>query len=211
MREINLNNHNQCLAASYPLKHNCKSNKKLYLYLKSELLIVLALLIGGCAFVVPYEKGNNGIITRSLMLPKDDNYIVSRAKEYCSSEVRSGDVYVKENPNFAMYSYSFTCSSAPLVSKAVNECSIDSDCKSGFSCRTRLNSDNNECRVISGFVPSAPIKSEATAQPTPIKSEPTKQNQSVNLEEFKVQCKALGFKVGTTDFGNCVLQLNEAK
>jgi len=33
----------------------------------------------------------------------------------------------------------------------------------------------------------------------------------VNLEEFKANCKLLGFKEKTTDFGNCVLQLNEGK
>ena len=34
---------------------------------------------------------------------------------------------------------------------------------------------------------------------------------SIDLEGFKDQCKKLGFKAGTTDFGNCVLQLNEGK
>jgi hypothetical protein len=38
-----------------------------------------------------------------------------------------------------------------------------------------------------------------------------KKTTSVNLDEFKAQCKALGFKAGTQDFGNCVLQLNEGK
>ena len=35
-------------------------------------------------------------------------------------------------------------------------------------------------------------------------------NQSttaVDLDKFKTQCKELGFKLGTTDYGNCVLQL----
>jgi hypothetical protein len=31
------------------------------------------------------------------------------------------------------------------------------------------------------------------------------------LSGFKAQCKVLGFKEGTQDFGNCVLELNEAK
>lgn len=35
--------------------------------------------------------------------------------------------------------------------------------------------------------------------------------KEVNLGEFKTQCKELGFKVGTPDFGNCVLKLNEIK
>lgn len=42
-----------------------------------------------------------------------------------------------------------------------------------------------------------------------LKSE--RQKQGVPLDGFKNQCKELGFKVGSTDFGNCVLQLNEIK
>ena len=37
------------------------------------------------------------------------------------------------------------------------------------------------------------------------------QTTPLHLEEFKAQCQELGFKVGTSDFGNCVLQLNAAK
>ena len=37
------------------------------------------------------------------------------------------------------------------------------------------------------------------------------ENTSINLEQYKTQCKELGFKAGTQDFGNCVLQLNEGK
>ena len=44
-----------------------------------------------------------------------------------------------------------------------------------------------------------------------IKKEMPKKTTSVNLVEFKVQCKELGFKAGTQDFGNCVLELNDAK
>lgn len=38
-----------------------------------------------------------------------------------------------------------------------------------------------------------------------------RQKQRVPLDGFKNQCKELGFKAGSTDFGNCVLQLNETK
>ena len=38
-----------------------------------------------------------------------------------------------------------------------------------------------------------------------------KETQGVPLGQFKEQCQALGFKVGTADYGNCVLELNEAK
>jgi hypothetical protein len=37
------------------------------------------------------------------------------------------------------------------------------------------------------------------------------QTPPLHLEEFKAQCQELGFNVGTSDFGNCVLQLNAAK
>jgi TPR repeat protein len=42
-----------------------------------------------------------------------------------------------------------------------------------------------------------------------IKPESLEQNLVVDLEQYKTQCKQLGFKAGTQDFGNCVLQLNE--
>lgn len=38
-----------------------------------------------------------------------------------------------------------------------------------------------------------------------------KETQGVPLGQFKEQCQALGFKVGSADYGNCVLELNEAK
>ena len=38
-----------------------------------------------------------------------------------------------------------------------------------------------------------------------------KETQGVPLNEFKAQCQALGFKVGSADYGNCVLELNETK
>ena len=41
--------------------------------------------------------------------------------------------------------------------------------------------------------------------------ESRKESLGVPLNDFKIQCKELGFKEGTTDFGNCVLQLNDKK
>jgi hypothetical protein len=38
-----------------------------------------------------------------------------------------------------------------------------------------------------------------------------KETLGVPLEEFKEQCQQLGFKDKSTDFGNCVLQLNNSK
>jgi len=38
-----------------------------------------------------------------------------------------------------------------------------------------------------------------------------KESQGVSLNGFKSQCELLGFKLGTAAYGNCVLELNEAK
>ena len=38
-----------------------------------------------------------------------------------------------------------------------------------------------------------------------------KHAQEVPLDEFKAQCQSLGFKLGSAEYGNCVLELNEAK
>ena len=46
---------------------------------------------------------------------------------------------------------------------------------------------------------------------SPFSHEPINENKSLSLDGFKTQCQALGFKAGTTAFGNCVLELNEAK
>ena len=43
------------------------------------------------------------------------------------------------------------------------------------------------------------------------KQELPKKTNSVNLDESKAQCNELGFKTGTTDYGNCVLKLHEMK
>ena len=46
---------------------------------------------------------------------------------------------------------------------------------------------------------------------SPASQEPISRNQSLNLEGYKAQCNELGFKAGTQDFGNCVLELNDSK
>lgn len=55
-------------------------------------------------------------------------------------------------------------------------------------------------------ISTAPISSTPQRiAPPPIPIKP------LSLEGFKAQCKELGFKKGTQDYGNCVLELNEAK
>ena len=50
-----------------------------------------------------------------------------------------------------------------------------------------------------------------------VKSAPTttnflkKEDVKISLDLFKNQCKELGFKTGSKEFGNCVLKLNEIK
>jgi hypothetical protein len=38
-----------------------------------------------------------------------------------------------------------------------------------------------------------------------------KQKQRTSLDDFKIKCQSLGFKVGSKDFGDCVLELNDIK
>ena len=52
-------------------------------------------------------------------------------------------------------------------------------------------------------------ESKAPQPPKVAMSEPSAQNQAVNLDNFKAKCKDLGFKEGSKDYGNCVLQLME--
>ena len=59
---------------------------------------------------------------------------------------------------------------------------------------------NSESTFLSEEQPYTPV----TLQKAPLQVKP------LNLEEFKTQCKELGFKKGTADYGNCVLQRNES-
>jgi hypothetical protein len=64
--------------------------------------------------------------------------------------------------------------------------------------------DKDMLQALKDFKLTAHKISELPKVSTP---EPAIQNQSVNLDEPKVKCKNLGFKEGSKDFGNCVLQL----
>ncbi|MEN9898054.1 MAG: hypothetical protein RLZZ66_1703 [Pseudomonadota bacterium] len=55
-------------------------------------------------------------------------------------------------------------------------------------------------KLIEPVVNKAPV-SESSSTTTNI------QAPAVNMEKYKTQCKELGFKLGTADYGNCVLQL----
>lgn len=90
---------------------------------------------------------------------------------------------------------------APRISKISNGCLLG--CSSeydmyNFTCETNIYSQPSSY--------SAPPILQPQLQP-PV----TTIVKPLSLDGFKSQCKQLGFKVGTPDFGNCVLQLNEAK
>lgn len=66
---------------------------------------------------------------------------------------------------------------------------------------------NNEYSPTLGWHPAAVIIQQAplTSTQFPLTE------KSLNLEGYKTQCNNLGFKAGTQDFGNCVLELNDSK
>ena len=121
-----------------------------------------------------------------------------------------------------------------------NGCVSNKECGVGFSCRTLAVqafpasvckpigwTQPNQKETISTDAPPIPESLRYLDQPktkevtdlnqlTPdnpstLTNKPIKSSSGVNLEPFKTQCKQLGFKIGTTDFGNCVLELNDAK
>lgn len=53
------------------------------------------------------------------------------------------------------------------------------------------------------------VKRQSDQKVLELKAE--RQKQGVILDEFKIKCQSLGFKVGSKDFGNCVLDLNDIK
>ena len=61
--------------------------------------------------------------------------------------------------------------------------------------------------ILTGSKKIAVEQPSKTTVTEPITAPQPSTNQSVNLDSFKTQCKELGFKVGTADYGNCVLQL----
>ena len=69
----------------------------------------------------------------------------------------------------------------------------------GSHVQQSINNNNNEC--------IQPSTSATSTTPVP----PVTKEKPLSLEGFKTQCKELGFKVGSADYGNCVLELNETK
>lgn len=182
-------------------------------------LVTCAIVLTGCTTMKDRYSGSGGLLG-DYYDSRDYNYVVRRANMYCSS-IGMGAPRISKITNGCFMCpsgwdiYNFTCESniynqptiytpAPNVSYSKNKsCDTDIDCTSGSHCRFQPNSDINVCRPSGWKSTDAP--QESTAIQPPVITKP------LSLQEFKTQCKELGFKVGTPDFGNCVLELNDSK
>ena len=133
---------------------------------------------------------------------------------------RQGNSYASKNKeNLAMI---ISPSKITEASKMAEECLLSEYKQCGYKVKknvltpTKLEytaqpiikkSTNSDFALQSREQAVIPPASNSTVE---IKEVP-KKTTSVNLDEFKTQCQALGFKVGSADYGNCVLELNETK
>lgn len=116
-----------------------------------------------------------------------------KTKQYNARGKGSANYYVTlNNANLASQEL-ITEVSNNNMNALINQLSLDEN----FLCS--LNSQS-----IQVVEPPASIDSKE-------KQELPKKTTSVNLDESKAQCNELGFKTGTTDYGNCVLKLHEMK
>ena len=121
---------------------------------------------------------------------------------YSGSGGLLGDYYDSRDYNYVVRRANMYCSSigmgAPRISKITNGC---------FMCPSGWDIYNFTCKPNIYNEPST----YSPPPTTPQRIAPIIQVKPLNLEDFKAQCKELGFKVGTPDFGNCVLELNDSK
>lgn len=183
-------------------------------------LFTIALVLTGCNASMDKYSGSGGVL-HDYYSSRNYGDVVRRANIYCSS-IGMGAPRISKILNGCLLicgseydKYNFTCESniynqptiytpAPNVSYSKNKsCDTDIDCTSGSHCRFQPNSDINVCRPSGWKSTDAP--QESTAIQPPVITKP------LSLQEFKTQCKELGFKVGTPDFGDCVLELNDSK
>jgi hypothetical protein len=71
---------------------------------------------------------------------------------------------------------------------------------------TTILTDKDMLQALKDFKLTAHKITEVSEVSVP---EPAIQNQTLNLDDSKAKCKNLGFKEGSKDFGNCVLQIME--
>ncbi len=73
---------------------------------------------------------------------------------------------------------------------------------------TAILTDRDMLQALKDYKLTAGIVSKDSKATAPA-PEPAIQNQTLNLDDSKAKCKNLGFKEGSKDFGNCVLQIME--
>lgn len=147
--------------------------------------------------------------------------VVQEAKKYCANlnkPLKITTLQQTQPPyiggNFPRVDMTFSCESnrnehttTSNVSHNKNiNCNTDTDCPIGLNCRFQPNSFGNVCKPT-----ESKYSDELTSETPQETQKPLSSSKPINLENFKAQCKEIGFKVGTADFGNCVLELNDAK
>lgn len=180
-------------------------------------LFLTMLLFGGCA-----TKGNSG--TNGQSREEFTSYVESvfRLQNTMTSEI----IALQGNDDIALYQaekvMQLTC--APL-NEWVSRQTEGSDTglflnrqveEAVVGCDQAAQKVNLEVMAIKKIDKPLNSKPKQIVMPPDSNSaddnkEMPKKTTSVNLDEFKAQCTQLGFKAGTQDFGNCVLELNEGK
>jgi hypothetical protein len=193
--------------------------------MKKQIILVSFLIITGCAIdtgVIPLNNHTYTITKQAATgftpFYEVKNGVLQEATKYCDIMHKTLKIITLKNQtpyntgNFPRADMTFSCESnptenttAPNVSYSKNiKCNTDIDCPSGLHCRANPYSVINLCRP-SGWKYSYDQQAKMAAQAQLHPANP------INLEDFKAQCKKLGFKAGTQDFGNCVLELNDSK
>ena len=185
------------------------------------MLIIIMLTGSGCATnknIPSMDKytGSSGVLYKYYT--NDDRSLIDRVTNYCASigmgspplnKIQEGCLFCSNKYN----AYEFTClpgkntQASNYIQYSRREgytCNIDSDCYAALKCLDQTENTLKTCRPDNWVALQKSILNtkvnEQQIQPEPL-----------SLEGFKTQCKQLGFKVGTPDFGNCVLELNDAK
>jgi hypothetical protein len=196
--------------------------------MKKQLILASFLMITGCAIdtgVIPLNNHTFTITKQAATgftgIDVVKQGVLQEATKYCANLHKTLKIITSQQTqppyiagNFPRADMTFSCESnqaenttAPNVSHNKNiNCNTDTDCLIGFNCRFQSNSFGNVCKPT-----ESKYSDELTSETAKETQKPLSSSKPINLENFKAQCKELGFKVGTQDFGNCVLELNDAK
>ncbi len=159
----------------------------------------------GESFVIDSEEETTrgGVLVHShLIIPSEDNIKFDYLLKGEGNDWRIINVIANEVSDLALKRDAYTKilqleGFDELIAKINEKIDGYAGVTTVYPHKTIKNKDYTQPIVTAPLIPNAP--------PMPLSEKP------LNLEEFKKQCKHLGFKEGTADFGNCVLQLNEAK